>query len=168
MPNILPRKKYGALSPAKIKKFLDDLEKTGNFKASCAAIGVVPATIYTAMRRDKKFAEAVTVARDKVAYDIELELRRRAIEGVEEQIYHQGEPIGVRMKYYDRLLELLAKGNIEKYGKLENNFGIEINVNQESMKNKLAGMLGITVNKKDDVIEGDFTLMQEDEVPVRD
>lgn len=157
----LIRKKHGTLSPVKIKKFLKELERTGNFKASCAAIDVVPATVYVAMRRDKQFADAVTIAREKVGYDIELELRRRAIEGVEEQIFHQGEPIGVRMKYSDRLLELLAKGNIEKYGKLENNFGIEINVNQDSMKNKLAGMLGIKVKQKDD-IEGEFNLTTED------
>lgn len=157
MPRSLVKKPRVELTPQRVKKFLREMEKTGNLKASSAYIGVVPQTIYKAMDRDPHFKDAVEAARNKASRDIENELRRRAIDGVEEDIFHQGVVVGTKKTYSDRLLELLAKGNIDKYGKLQDNFGVQVNIGADSIKNKLAGMLNIEIEKEEkEVIEGDY------------
>jgi hypothetical protein len=153
----LVRKKAQMLDPPRVKKFLKELERTGNLAASASRVNVTKAAIYAAMKRDEFFKEAVEMARARAAHDIENELRRRGIEGYEEEVFHNGEMVGTKRKYSDRLLELLAKGNIEKYGKLEQNLGVNINLGSDSIKDKLANMLGVQVEKnEDDVIEGEF------------
>ena len=157
MPSVR-MKQYVRLTPGKVKTLLRELEKTGNLTAAAAKIDVTPQAIYKKMQTDKLLADAIEVARNKSARDIESELRRRGIEGVEEDVWHNGEVVGTKVRYSDRLLELLAKGNIPKYGKLEERFGVQVNIGGDSVKNKLASMLGVQVKPNDeDVIEGQYT-----------
>ena len=157
MPSVR-MKQYVRLTPGKVKTLLRELEKTGNLTAAAAKIDVTPQAIYKKMQTDKLLADAIEVARNKSARDIESELRRRGIEGVEEDVWHNGEVVGTKVRYSDRLLELLAKGNIPKYGKLEERFGVQVNIGGDSVKTKLASMLGVEVKtNEEDVIEGQYT-----------
>jgi hypothetical protein len=149
------RKKYQSLTHRRMKELLKEIEKTGNLVASCAAVNIDRSTLYQAMKRKPELKDAVELARHKAAYAIEKELRRRGIEGYEEKVFHGGEQIGTQTRYSDRLLELLAKGNIAKYGKLEENLGVHINIGADSVKNKLASMLGVEV-KQPETVEGEF------------
>jgi hypothetical protein len=157
----LIRKKNVQLTPVRVKEFLKQLEKTGNLLASAAAIDVKPGTIYAAIKRDKRFGDAVELARHKAAHAIESELRRRGIEGYEEKVFHNGEEVGTKTRYSDRLLEMLAKGNMpEKYGNVDQAPGITINLG-DSVKSKLANMLGVEIKKDEDIIEGEFSSANE-------
>ena len=49
-------------------------------------------------------------AREEAADTLEAEARRRAIEGVEEPVFHKGQRVGTVRKYSDLLLIFLLKG----------------------------------------------------------
>ena len=53
---------------------------------------------------------AVDHAREEAADTLEAEARRRAIEGVEEPVFHKGERVGTVRKHSDLLLIFLLKG----------------------------------------------------------
>ena len=156
MATSIMRKGYQRLTPRRVKELLKELEKTGNLTAAAAAVNIHKGTLYTAMKKDPALKDAVELSRHKAAHAIEKELRRRGIEGYEEKIFHGGEQVGSQTRYSDRLLELLAKGNIPKYGKLEENLGVNINIGADSIKNKLASMLGVEVKQEQEPIEGEF------------
>jgi hypothetical protein len=144
------------LTPKRTREFLKELEKTGNLQASAAHVDVSPGAIYTAARKDRRLKDAIELARHKASHAIETELRRRGIEGYEEKVFFQGEQIGTQTRYSDRLLELLAKGNMEKYGKTSE-MGVNINIGAENIKTKLASLLGVEIKKEEEeVIEGEF------------
>lgn len=140
--------KRGQLSPANMKKFLRELERTGNLKASAAYVGVTAQTIYAAQKRIEGFKDACDTARDKMAHTVESEMRRRAIDGVEKGVYYQGELVATELEYSDQLLTLLAKANApDRYGKIDDRFGTvehKHSLDDKSM-DKLAGLLGIRI-----------------------
>jgi hypothetical protein len=41
---------------------------------------------------------------------LEAEARRRAVQGWDEPVFHQGRKVGTIRKYSDRMLEILLKG----------------------------------------------------------
>jgi len=68
------------------------------------------------LKCDPKYAEAFEVARESACQALEDEARRRAVEGVREPVYYEGEVCGHRQRYSDVLLMFLLKGaNPEKY-----------------------------------------------------
>jgi hypothetical protein len=89
------------------KAFLAALEETGSV-TEAAKIGRWNA--YDAKRNDPQFAALWEQALDVAADVLEDEARRRAYEGVEEDVYHKGEKVGVVKKYSDTLLMFLLKG----------------------------------------------------------
>lgn len=89
--------------------FTAHLAETGNVTSSAEAAGVARSVVYEWRKQDKEFArkweEALAIAVDSLT----LEARRRALEGVEEIRYFQGEPIGSIRKYSDQLLMFLLR-----------------------------------------------------------
>jgi hypothetical protein len=84
--------------------FLDTLANNGNVRAACKRVGLSREAAYRLRRRDPLFARIWAAAMVK-AHDHSIEvLADRAIEGIEEPIYHRGELIGTRRKYDTRLL----------------------------------------------------------------
>ena len=67
-------------------------------------------TVYAWRDRDETFADAWDVATDAAADVLETEARRRAVDGVETKVYFEGEEVGTKVYYSDRLLEFLLKG----------------------------------------------------------
>ena len=65
---------------------------------------------------DPSYAEAFAEAQQKAVESLEREARRRAVEGIEETVWHNGKPCGAVRRYSDTLLIFLLKGaNPEKY-----------------------------------------------------
>lgn len=90
-------------------RFIRQLAMTGNVTTSAEAVGVARHMVYEWRKQDPVFArkweEALAIAVDALA----MEARRRALDGVEEVRYFQGEPIGTIRKYSDQLLMFLLR-----------------------------------------------------------
>jgi transposase InsO family protein len=105
------------LTRARRERFLKVLADTGNVTAAVAAAGTSRTRVYELRKTDPAFAASWEEAEEIVADALEAEVRRRAVEGVEEPLVSagrivrddNGQPIGVR-RYSDKLLlELLKK-----------------------------------------------------------
>ena len=91
-------------------KFLAELEETGIVKAAARAAGIKAATAYAKRTKDPKFAALWDDALELSTQVLELEARRRAVEGVDQPVYSQGIQVDVIKKYSDQLLMFLLKG----------------------------------------------------------
>ncbi len=97
--------------------FLKVLRGTGNVSEAAKAAGVSRSRVYQVRARSDIFAsdwaDAISATDDR----IEAEAVRRAVEGVEEPYYYQGEERGIVRKYSDSMLMFLLKTRIpERYG----------------------------------------------------
>src|SRR6478735_909291 len=91
-------------SPERKLRFLERLAQCGNVRAACAAVGMTREAAYLLRRRDALFGRgwsaALVLARECSAEA----LGDRALDGVEEAIWHRGEQVGSRRRYDSRLL----------------------------------------------------------------
>lgn len=110
-------------SAAKKAAFLEAFARLGTVTHAAKAAGVSRSLPYTWAGEDEEFKAAWEEAQQQANDALEREARRRAIEGVEEPVIHQGQltliqdpetgeirPLTVR-KYSDTLLIFLLKGN---------------------------------------------------------
>ncbi len=99
----IPRPSRG-WTPQAMARFLDHLSVRGNVRAACARVGLSAEAAYRLRRRDALFARgwaaALVLARDTS----EQVLASRAIDGVEQPVFHRGEQVGTRVLYDTRLL----------------------------------------------------------------
>ena len=92
------------------------LAETGNITAAALLAKIDRTTHYAWLAKDPEYAEAVPVAFEMAADKLEEEARRRAVTGVKEPVFYQGDECGTVRKYSDTLLIFLMKGaNPEKY-----------------------------------------------------
>jgi hypothetical protein len=111
--------------------FLAALARTGLVSQSARQVGVNPKTAYHArdlrnrsgqdLARAQRFAQAWDLALQEAAEAVEMEVRKRALEGTQRSrsIYHKGRLVGTETVnlYSDQLLIFLLKSLIpEKYG----------------------------------------------------
>lgn len=89
--------------------FLGSLRTTGNVGLSCTAASIGRSTVYEWRGKDEAFASAWADALEEAADVLLAEARRRAIEGVEEPIMHQGQVVTTVRRYSDLLLIFLLK-----------------------------------------------------------
>ena len=90
--------------------FIGMLGHLPNITAVCRLMGIDASNIHRARKKDEEFDTQVKVAVEE-GYDmIEEEARRRAVDGVLEPVFHQGEQVGEIRKYSDALLKMLLKG----------------------------------------------------------
>lgn len=96
--------------------FLDELRRTGRWAHSAEAVGVHYNTVYLHRKKDPAFEAECTAALEYFR-DVLVEAAvTRAVDGIEETIYNKdGEITGTRIKYSDRLLELLLKRHDPKF-----------------------------------------------------
>lgn len=98
------------------RAFLVALAKSGNVTKAAAAAKITRSTAYLLKREASDFAEAWDEAIEEAGDLLELEARRRAVSGVKEPVFYQGEECGYVRKYSDTLLIFLLKGaKPEKY-----------------------------------------------------
>src|SRR5262245_44544346 len=107
----MPRKRVLSLTPKKQAAFLTALADSGNVRQAARQACLSIQTVYKYRQRDPVFARAweatLSEAMDTV---LEPEAVRRAVEGVEKPVYHQGRQVGSVREYSDTLLIFLLKG----------------------------------------------------------
>ena len=99
-----PACRHDGWTPERKALFLETLAATGNVRAACKRVGLSREAAYRLRRREALFARgwdtALLVARDLTAET----LGDRAIDGIEEDIWHRGELVGTKRRYDTRLL----------------------------------------------------------------
>ncbi len=120
--------------------FLTYFEEHGVRKTAAEATGVSYCQVGRWKDRDEEFRQAYHEVEDKIADRLEKEAIRRAVEGVEEPVYYQGEVVGSITRYSDKLLTFLLKGNRpEKYmDKVQHSGGVDQNINVKADLSKLS------------------------------
>jgi hypothetical protein len=89
--------------------FLGVLAETGNVTRAAACVGMTRRQMYYHREADAEFAEAWEDAVEQATDELEEEARRRALEGVEEEVYFQGEVVGYKRVYSDAMMALMLK-----------------------------------------------------------
>lgn len=91
--------------------FLEALQKTGNVSEAARRVNLSRRHAYKLKQDDPDFRQAWQDALDAAVDTLEMEARRRAIEGYEKPIFYQGKKIGVERKYSDGLLTFLLRAH---------------------------------------------------------
>ena len=139
--------KAGVFTNQKKRKVLEYMRTTGGNQAAAAAkVGVSPATINYHAKNDPAFKEALLMAKLEAMHDVEEQITKRGIEGVDEDVYFKGEVVGQKKVYSDTLLMERARAlDPTKYGK-KTSMDINANVTVEhKARSKLASLLGIEI-----------------------
>ena len=101
------------LTLRKKKAFLQHLRDTGHVQNACTRIGISFQAMYKRRNNDPDLAEAWLDAIDEYEAGrlriLEAECERRALEGVLEPVFYQGETVGAVRKYSDSLLMFRMK-----------------------------------------------------------
>ncbi len=89
--------------------FLETLRRTGNVSSSARAAGVPVVSAYAKRGREKAFRLEWQTALDEALDDLEEEVRRRALEGIEKPVYYAGKKCGSITSFNDNLAMFLLK-----------------------------------------------------------
>lgn len=89
--------------------FLDSLRESANISAAARAAGMSRRSAYNHRLQDAQFREEWDQALEEALDDLEAELRRRAMVGVEKPVYYGGKTCGVIRNYSDTLGMFLLK-----------------------------------------------------------
>jgi hypothetical protein len=103
------RYRHDGWTPDRQATFLQVLGDTGCVTDACRAIGLTTTSAYRVRRRIPEFAEQWALALRRASVSLEAVAWKRAVDGVRETEYHQGKPVGVRIRYSDSLLRLLIQ-----------------------------------------------------------
>ena len=101
----------GKFTPLRQEKYLAHIRENGLVNKAAASVGVCPETVRAYRKRNPEFKALEQDARDDYTERLIAEANRRAVEGVPNDVFYQGEKVGEVQKYSDRLLELLLKRN---------------------------------------------------------
>jgi hypothetical protein len=97
------------LTPEVREAFISMLGEIPNVTVISKLFGVHPSNVYRMREKDESFDNACREAMNQ-GYDlIEEEARRRAVDGVDEPVFFQGELVSTQKKYSDKLLLALLK-----------------------------------------------------------
>ena len=149
-------RRYSKLTQAKYNDILKDLEWSGNLSASCAANGITEGCFHQHLRKYPEKREEVDIAREKACHTLEAEAWRRALEGDEVPVWHQGVQVGTERRKSDRMLEILLKSNMPS--RYSNKTTLDVNhshdLNSEAHQ-KLQTLLNI--EDQTNVIDAEFS-----------
>jgi len=96
--------------------FLGELAKGRSVQGACDVAGFGRTTVYERRANDAAFAASWDAAYEAGSDVLEDEMRRRALDGVEKGIYHQGVRIATERQYSDTMLIFALKARRpEKY-----------------------------------------------------
>ena len=139
--------KAGVFTNQKKRQVLKIMETNGgNQGAAAAKVGVSPATINYHAKNDPAFREALMMAKLAAMQDVEDQITKRGIEGVDKGIFYKGEQIATEKVYSDTLLMERARAlDPSRYGK-RSQVDVTANVTIEhKARSKLASLLGIEI-----------------------
>jgi hypothetical protein len=91
------------------RAFLAAFVTNGVVLYAARAAKVSRSVIYHWRRTDEQFAERFQEAQEDAADALEIEARRRAIDGWQEEVYRQGRLVGTVSRYSDPLLAMLLR-----------------------------------------------------------
>ena len=112
------RRPYRKATAQARAKFLRALARTGNVTASAEHAGLTARNVYRYAQKNARFANKMVDAKQAFTDSLESEAIRRGRDGYSEPIYQNGELVGYRQRYSDRLLEtMLRANNPDKFGK---------------------------------------------------
>ena len=89
--------------------FIENVAQMGNVAMAARATGWSRGTPYALRKTDKLFAEAWKEAEDIAVDMLEGQAWSLAMKGVKEPVFHNGEQCGFKVKYSERMLEILLK-----------------------------------------------------------
>lgn len=104
----------------KLEEICERLEyNCGDIHEAARWCGVSPHFIHNWMKEDETARERFKEAQ-RVGYGgLESEAMRRAVKGVEEEVYYKGEVVGYKTNYSDGLLSKLLEARVPEYSKKE-------------------------------------------------
>ena len=106
MPN---RVRYDGFTPLRQRAFLRALSETGDVRQACELVRISNAAAYKMREKYPSFAAAWDRALVLAPATLEQAAFERAVEGIEEPVFHAGKQVGTRRRYSDSLMrELLA------------------------------------------------------------
>jgi len=115
-----PRTGFEPETVAKLKAlFCRVMAQCGHVAQSAKAAGIHKSTVYTWRLADEDFAVKWKAA--KATYELglinelEIEARRRAVDGIVRPIFYRGKEVGVIREFSDRLLVFLLGGLDPRY-----------------------------------------------------
>lgn len=120
------------------RRFLVSLSETGSVFRAAELTGVSRYNHPHWKKTDEEYAEAAELAMFIACDKLEVEARRRAVDGIEDPVFYQGEKVGVVKRYSDNLLQFLMKGAMpEKYKDriLQENVNSPMMQKMEDLKN---------------------------------
>ena len=98
------------------RAFLSALRQCGRIDVAAGAAGISRQCHYKWLKKDPDYLGRYEEAHSEAVQMLEDEATRRAVEGVSEDIYYQGEVVGTKLNYSDTLLIFLLKAaKPEKY-----------------------------------------------------
>ena len=97
------------LDPPWIDLFLRQLKSHGLINTAATTAGVSRRTVDRLREASAEFDYAVEDALEAAADELEMEARRRAVEGVEKGVYYKGDRVDTEVQYSDQLLTTLLK-----------------------------------------------------------
>lgn len=92
-------------------KFLDELRRTGNVSAAAEVAGIDRSTAYRSRENSQRFTADWEEALEEACDALELEARRRAVDGVDHPVIYEGEITDTYKRYSDTLLIFLLKAH---------------------------------------------------------
>jgi hypothetical protein len=90
--------------------FLEALRTVPVIRQACEAAGVDRTTAWRARQADEGFADAWDHALEAGIDGAEQEAFRRAVQGWEQGVWHQGVLVGTERRHSDAMLSLVLKG----------------------------------------------------------
>lgn len=94
---------------ARDKKFFDGIEAGYGVGLAARQAGYGRTSVYNYRNEDPEFAEQWDEAKENYIEELEAEADRRAIEGIEKDVYYQGRKVGTQREYSDALLMFRLK-----------------------------------------------------------
>jgi len=108
---------FAAITDTRKRDYLTALSRSGAVVTSSELAGVSREAIWKWRKSDIEFAEAEACAKQKFTELLEIEAKRRAVDGIDKGVYWKGAKIADEKVYSDQMLLTLLRGNCpEKYG----------------------------------------------------
>ena len=104
---------FGSLK--KVKEFIEEICYNGSVELAATKRTISPIALQKVISSDKNLNKCVQLAMEFAIKVAEGILYERAVNGYEEEIYKDGECVGVRKKYSDKALIEFLKANSLKY-----------------------------------------------------
>ena len=98
-----------------VTPFLEALRECGILAEAARRAGASYSTVMARRKTDADFAAAVDDALEESFDAMEAEARRRAVEGVDKGVWHQGVQVGTERVYSDSLMQFLLKGYRKRF-----------------------------------------------------